>query len=232
MARSKGFLIGIVAIGLVGLFWLTRADGPPSPRSPAGDMTERTAPAPGMASPPAAADRALDASGAPMQGPDYDRSKVSADLEDSLKRLHSEDPFDRLTAIVSLVDLDPQVAQRELEALLRGSEQDDEVRVEAFGQLKDLSEGPKAVAVLIEGLNDRSAQVRSEAASLLQFEDIESDPRILPALREARARERDPEVVEELDATLESLDVAPTADSRSNDASTAKSASGARPGPG
>jgi len=98
------------------------------------------------------------------------------------------------------------VAAREFEALLRGSEEDDDVRLEAFEQLKDLSQGPKAVAVLIEGLHYRSAVVRSEAASVLQFKDVESDDRIVPALREALARERDPDVLDELEATLESVD--------------------------
>ena len=243
MTPSKSLLFVLAGIGLTafGLSLLTRTEAPlpalPQQESPSrrgesldtGSGVPTMEPARGAEAEPSAAP--MEPSGVPMRGPDQAKAELPAELGDSLKLLRSPDPEDRISAIASLIDLDPQVAERELEALLRGPEEDDDVRIEAFTQLKDLSQDRKTVAVLVEGLHDRSAVVRSEAALLLQFEDLGSDDRVVPALREALRRERDPDVRDELEAALENVDPTGSADAGSNPPSTATSAADARPGP-
>ena len=61
-------------------------------------------------------------------------------LEAARNRLRSPTPDERLDAISDVADLDPVVATRELDNLLRGAGANDDVRMEAFGKLKDLTD--------------------------------------------------------------------------------------------
>ncbi len=131
-------------------------------------------------------------------------------LEDVRARLRSPDPQVRLDAIDELKEIDPVVATRDLDNLLRGAEADEEVRLKAFEELTDLATFGEAdvpaAQVLVRGLRDPSPQVREHAAWLLRFEDGDRDPRIVSALREAYARESDPDVRESIEDALEFAD--------------------------
>ena len=68
------------------------------------------------------------------------RRATAAKLEAARNRLRSPTPDERLDAISDVADLDPVVATRELDNLLRGAGANDDVRMEAFGKLKDLTD--------------------------------------------------------------------------------------------
>jgi hypothetical protein len=128
------------------------------------------------------------------------------EIEKSHGQLRSSDPDARIDAIGSLVDLDPQTAERELDSLLQSAEPVEDVRVEAFEKMEDLAEGRQKVDFLIRSLRDRSPKVREEAAWKLSFEDEELYPKIVTALHGAFEREHDPDALNSMQSALEDKD--------------------------
>jgi hypothetical protein len=60
--------------------------------------------------------------------------------------------------------------------------------------------------LLLRGLTDPSARVREESAWLLTYEDFNTDPRILQALRQAYSAERDADARTSIEDALGSAD--------------------------
>jgi len=128
------------------------------------------------------------------------------DIEKGHRLLRSPDPDERIEGISALVDTEPQVAARELDSLLRSAEPHEDVRLEAFEKLEDLTEGAQKVDFLIRSLRDSSPKVREQAAWKLSFEDEDLYPKLVPALYGAFARERDSEAKNSIQSALEDKD--------------------------
>lgn len=144
--------------------------------------------------------------------PDSEALERSEDLdayERAFAQLHSADPALQMDGIDQLLDLDPVQAQAAIESLLRGAEKNDDVRFHAFDRLVDLLDASNdRIGALIRGLSDPSALVRDYAAYYLSSEDVESDPKVVSALRRALGAETDPAAVSSIENALEMHDPA------------------------
>jgi len=127
-------------------------------------------------------------------------------IEESHRLLRSADPDQRIEAIGALVDTEPEAAASELNSLLQSAEPHEDVRVEAFEKLEDLTEGEQKVDFLIRSLRDRSPKVREQAAWQLSFEDEDLYPKLVSALHSAFAGERDSEAKASMQSALEDKD--------------------------
>lgn len=225
LALAVGTTAAAAALAFFGLRPVEVPVLPPVPAPEARGIAPATS---GLAKPPTVASRGPATVGTlpkaaparvserPAWAPAFDQTEEEAfaeqvrELEDVRERLRSPDPQVRLDAIDELRELDPVVAGRDLDNLLRGAETDEEVRLKAFEELTDLATygevDASAVQVLVRGLQDPSSQVREQAAWLLRFEDGDSDPRIVTALREAYAKESDPDVRDSIEQALELAD--------------------------
>jgi hypothetical protein len=231
MRSARAFWIGtaaFVVLWAILLVVLLRPEGGPSaatagPPRGADSVPLDRRPAPAVASspqPPAESPETLAekipriASDAPVveklvpdEEPSVDEyAQQYEQIEKSHGQLRSSDPDARIDAIGSLVDLDPQAAERELDSLLQSAEPVEDVRVEAFEKMEDLTEGKPKVDFLIRSLHDRSPKVREEAAWKLSFEDEQLYPKIVTALRSAFERERDPDALNSMQSALEDKD--------------------------
>jgi len=135
--------------------------------------------------------------------PDDEYAQQHEEIEKGHRLLRSPDPNERIEGISALVDTEPQAAARELDSLLQSAEPHEDVRLEAFEKLEDLTEGAQKVDFLIRSLRDRSPKVREQAAWKLSFEDEDLYPKLIPALYGAFARERDSAARNSIQSALE-----------------------------
>jgi hypothetical protein len=132
--------------------------------------------------------------------------EVRAAADEAYARLHSADPDQRLDAIQDLAFHDPERARAEIERML-ANEGDPEVRLAAYEELLSLIEDEaERIDLMVRGLADRSDAVREHIAYQVSTEDTDTYPQLVSAMHRALAAERNPDVYDQIESSLELMD--------------------------